>query len=139
MKIYSSVMWNRYMATRQKKRFLHGMDSPRCVRSSTGGWWDGLLYTCFKTVNKSDPYILAGMLLFTMNVDCSTPAFCGYRWQNAASSDMGGISGGIYYDTPDKGSRDGCVMPGNFLSPSSPCWRNRRCRESPPRSEAYHK
>ena len=64
---------------RQKKRFLRGMDIPRCARQSKGGGWDGFLYACFKTVNKSDTYILAGMLLFTMNVDCSTPAFCDYR------------------------------------------------------------
>ncbi len=29
-------------------------------------------------VNKSDTYILAGALLFTMYVDCSAPAFSGY-------------------------------------------------------------
>ena len=31
-----------------------------------------------KIVNKSDTYILAGVLLFTMNVDCSAPAFSSY-------------------------------------------------------------
>ena len=40
-----------------------------------------------KTVIKSDTYILAGVLLFTTNVDCSTPAFSGYTWQNAVFLD----------------------------------------------------
>jgi len=31
-----------------------------------------------KTVIKSDTYILAGVLRFTMNVDCGTPAFSGF-------------------------------------------------------------
>ena len=31
-----------------------------------------------KIVNKSDTYILAGVLRFTMNVDCSAPAFSGF-------------------------------------------------------------
>lgn len=31
-----------------------------------------------KTVKESDTYILAGVLRFTMNVDCSAPAFSGY-------------------------------------------------------------
>lgn len=29
-------------------------------------------------VNKSDTYILAGVLRFTINVDCNAPAFSGY-------------------------------------------------------------
>lgn len=35
-------------------------------------------YSITIKVNKSDTYILAGVLLFTMNVDCSAPAFSSY-------------------------------------------------------------
>ena len=39
------------------------------------------IYQCSihkRAVNKSDTYILAGVLRFTINVDCSAPAFSGY-------------------------------------------------------------
>ena len=45
--------------------------SPSCLLGNVS---DGYSTVHLKAVNKSDTYILAGVLQFTINVDCSAPA-----------------------------------------------------------------